>query len=250
MTKEELKAYKEANPKSQAKNTKDDTLFLQGGLTYIETKKNERLMGKCFDIGAYSQSLAWGNFMELIVFSLIGMDYSLTHKGTVKHPTLKHLAGTTDAIKYKAGKKHAAAEIKCYEPKNWAAYTNVLLKQDIELLKSEFPQEYWQIVSNADILGVKYGEAITFMPYESQMEDKYEGGELKEMGIRTMAENYDSPEQWMYRFISEKPNWQLPVLPDGGYYKNINKFEFLIPKEDTEFLRHRVNEATKLLLAK
>lgn len=217
--------------------------------TYVNEKRNELRMGRSFDIGAYSQSMAWGNFMETVVFNLLGTDYSLTSKGTLVHPDFEYWAGTTDCEKFKAGKKFAAAEIKCYEPKKWAEYTNALLLKDIQNLKDNFKEEYWQIVSNACILGVGFGEAITFMPYESQMDNlKDEKGNIIDFGIRQMAENFDGNEQWQYRFIVEKENWQLPVLPNGGYYKNINKFEFEIPKEDIELLTNRIEIATKELL--
>ena len=74
------------------------------------------------------------------------------------------------------------------------------------------------------------------MPYFSELED-----------IRTMAENYDGGDQWKYRFIVESPDAELPYLPDGGYYKNLNKFEFEVPKEDKDFLTERVELAIELL---
>ena len=79
-------------------------------------------------------------------------------------------------------------------------------------------------------------EAITYMPYVSEYED-----------IKDIAENMETSEQWKYRFIVEKPIEQLPFLPDGGYYKNINKFRFKVPTDDLKLLEDRIIEARKLI---
>ena len=86
-----------------------------------------------------------------------------------------------------------------------------------------------QIVSNACIDDVEIGEAITYMPYVSEYED-----------IKEMAEGYDGADAWKYKFIRDLPVEDLPFLPDGGYYKNINKFAFIIPQEDKDLLTSRV----------
>jgi len=148
------------------------------------------------------------------------------------HPTIKGWSGSKDLIV--PGLK--VSDIKCYEPKNFALYTDVILKKNIELIKLEFPKEYWQLVSNAIINNVDSAEAITFMPYESELEE-----------VRQMAENYDGPDQWKYRFIAESDKSSLPYLPNGGYYKNLNIFEFVVPQEDKEFLTNRVLKAIELL---
>ena len=45
------------------------------------------------------------------------------------------------------------------------------MKQDIQSLKKNFAQEYWQIVSNSCINNTKFGEAIAFMPTQKEVED-------------------------------------------------------------------------------
>lgn len=234
MTDKELAEYKKLFPKSRATTTECMNEFQEAGVTYIEKKANERRMGKSFDVGAYSQSLAWGEIMEMFVFAELGIEYKPVSAGTVLHKTLKGWAGTCDSEKHKKGKPFAASEIKCYWPENFAKYVNVILKKDVDLLRSEFPKEYWQIVSNACILGLDHGEAICFMPYEKQMDE-----------IRDVISSLDSPHQWRYRFVVELENWQLPVLPNKGYYKSLNKFEFEIPKADKLFLTERVINANK-----
>lgn len=196
--------------------------------TYLTEKAIERRMQSSLDIGGHSQSIAWGNFMEFVVFSELGLEYQITSNTTVVHPEFDFWAGSCDLLV--PGKK--IAEIKCYQKKNFALYTDCLLKKDIELFKKDFPSEYWQIVSNAIINKVDIGEGITYMPYESQHEE-----------LRDMAANYDGSDQWKYRFIAESPKEHLPLLKDGGHYKSINKFEFEIPKEDIQELTNAVLES-------
>src|SRR5690606_39171938 len=132
--------------------------------------------------------------------SLIGMEYKITSNKTDIHPTIKGWSGSKDLIV--EGVK--VSDIKCYQPLNFGRYTNVINSKNIALFKEERPKEYWQLVSNAIINKTPKAEAISFMPYESQLEE-----------IREMAENYDGADQWKYRFISESHKSALPYLPDG-----------------------------------
>lgn len=203
--------------------------------TYIQNKRIERRMQRSLEIDKYSQSAAWGTFLQYRVFDLVPeFDYVLnTENTTVKHPEIDYWVGTHDLIKPKV----KIGEIKCYEPKNFALYVDALLKKDLAVLKKECPEEYWQIVSNCSIHNLSIGEAICYMPYKSELPQ-----------IREMVENYDGNDQWKYRFIYEKQDIELAHLPDNGYYKNLNCFEFEIPKEDIELLKDAVVKAGKKLL--
>ena len=170
MTKTELKEFKKENPKSKAQNTKCPLLFASPGLIYIEEKQIEKRMQSCIDAnGAYSQAMAWGNFMEMMVFNKIGLEYEILSKETFLHPIHgKFWSGSAD-LRVK-GKK--IAEIKCYQKKKFAQYTDLITKpitndftlnDKLTLFKEKYSQEYWQIVSNACIHEVTVGEAITYM---------------------------------------------------------------------------------------
>ena len=209
--------------------------FGQKALTYIDEKKIETRMGRSITIESYSQAMAWGIFMEMYVFSMIGVEYIITSNTTDMHPSINCWSGSKDLIV----EGHKVSDIKCYQPKKFAQYTDVIISRDLEKMKKDFKEEYWQLVSNAIINQVPNAEAITFMPYESELEE-----------IRDMAENYDGPDQWKYRFIAEKDKDGLPYLPDGGYYKNLNKFEFEVPKDDIELLTDRVKQAQQILTSK
>ena len=75
------------------------------------------------------------------------------------------------------------------------------------------------------------------MPYESELEE-----------IRAEAENFDSVDQYKYRFIAESTKHQLAYLPNDSEYKNLNIFRFPLNKEDAFLLENKVIEASLLLI--
>lgn len=233
MTEQELVVFKKDNPTSRKKNIDDG--FAELGLTYIQEKQIERRMGRSLEVDAYSRDMTWGLFLEQRVHSfLFDNDYKLLSKETKSHPTIGYWSGSADLVK--AAVK--VGDIKCYQPKNFALLTDAILLQDIENFKSKFPKEYWQLVSNAIIHGVPNAESISYMPYQSELNE-----------LRESADSYDDPgNEWKYRFITESLDNALAYLPDNGYYNNLNRFEFEIPQQDKDFLTSRVIEAGKLLL--
>lgn len=223
MSAEELRKHKLANPSSRKKNK--DAGFDKKGLTYIEEKKLETRLGRSISTDVYTQSMQWGKTLEKYVFSLINMSYVLTADETDPHPTIKGWAGSKDLIV--PGKK--VSDIKCYQPKKFAQYTEALMKEDVEYLKENFPQEYWQLVSNAIINKVPNAEAITFCPFESELKD-----------LREFVANLDTDEEWKNRFIVESPDASLAFIKDNCYYQNLNIFEFVVPQADKDLLEERV----------
>lgn len=206
--------------------------FSAPALAYIKKKNLEIKLKRSISTDAYSRSMAWGNFMEKRVFDLLGTEYKKTTNTTVSHPTIKGWAGSCDLII--TGEK--IAEIKCYQPENFAQYVDALLTKDIEIIKDSHPAEYWQAVSNAVINNVPVAELICYMPYEDEME-----------AIRDMVDNLDATDQWKYRFIVESENSDLAVLPNDSYYTSFNRFEFIVPQEDIEALTKRVRLAISML---
>lgn len=207
------------------------------GLTYIHERKAERFLGRSVDTGSYSQSKIWGKICEHFCNEFeLSLDYTLCSKGTLLHPKYNFWSGTPDAIKAKT-----ACEIKCYYPKGFFDFTQSLLTGDLEVIKESHKEEYWQVVSNACILGFKKAELIAYTPTQDQLieiRSKIEDTNLLErLGI----------ELWEARFIVEKELHDLPYIPDGICYPNFVTCEFDIPKEDIEFITNRVIEAESLL---
>ena len=235
MSEKELQQNKIENPKSKVKTKAGG--FSAAGKTYIEERVTERRMGRSLEVKAYAKAMAWGQIMERYVHAKLGMEYIYICKGTLRHPSIEGWSGSTDfAVLNERAEIDCIAEMKAYEPKNFAKYTDAILSKDINIIKEKCPEEYWQIVGNAIINSVDYGEAICFMPYRSELES-----------IRELARSADEKEQWKYRFISERDDMSLAHLPDGGYYKDLNKFKFEIPAEDKIFMTARACEALKLI---
>lgn len=213
----------------------DKVSFGKPALTYIAEKNLERKLCRSLEIEKSSRATLWGKFLEQRVHDLIGLDYEMCGSITVQHPSISFWVGSPDD---KNIKESVVGDTKCYEPKNFAEYIDVLKKGDTELFKREFPKEYWQLLSNAIILGMKYIEPKVYMPYKSEIPE-----------IREMAENADGPDQFKYRFIAEAPIVELAYLPDNNlYYKNLNIFRFEAPKADKDALTEKVEAAGKLLI--
>lgn len=191
--------------------------------TYLQEKNLERKLNGSIETESYTQSMAWGNFLEQRVHELLGMDYLICSSETNLHPKYNFWAGSKDFIV--EGVK--ISELKCYQVKNFALYTDALMTRDVEYIKAEFPKEYWQAVSNAIINEVPKAELITYCPYESELDE-----------IIQMAIDYSDHDAWKYRFIYENKN--LPCIKDGGYFTNLNRFEFTVPKEHIDFLTEKV----------
>lgn len=217
------------------KSGRGDFGFGAPALTYIDEKRIERKMKSSLDVGGYSPSMAWGNFMERVLFEILGLEYQHTSDETKAHPDplyAEYWAGSCDLIV----EHKKIAEIKCYQKKKFAEYAECLQRKDLDFFKKNFPDEYWQIVSNCIINEVPNGEAILYMPYESEMTT-----------IREMVQNYEGPDMWKYRFIIERDDYELAVLPDDSGYENLNRFEFVVPKEDIALLHERVDKAVEIL---
>lgn len=214
--------------------SRDGKSFGSPALTYIEERNLERKLGRCVETDGYSKAKAWGLLIERYVFeNKLGTEYELLSKKTVVHQKINYWSGSADLVV--RGKK--VAEIKCYEPKNFATYVDALLTENVNIIRDECPEEYWQMVSNAILNNVPNAEAIVFMPYQSEL-----------MTIREYASNYDGADQWKYRYITESEDNQLPYLPDNGYYKDLNRFVFEVPKSDIKLLTETVLKAGEKLI--
>ena len=91
---------------------------------------------------------------------------------------------------------------------------------------------YWQIVSNACINDMKYGELVVYMPYQSEL-----------LEIRKLADG-NSALYWL-NFATED---EIPYIKDCGYFKNVNIIRFEIPETDKILLKEAVLKAGKMLI--
>lgn len=205
--------------------------------TYVKEKMFERKLGRSLEMGAHSNSMTWGSFLEPRVFENLPRTYEMIHKETLIHPEYNFLVGTPDF----RVPKIKISELKCFEPKNFASYVSALLTEDTEKIKKEHPKEYWQMVSNSCIENVPFAEAIVYMPYEKEM------AEIIELANDPLYYEPLGFLPWQVRFIQEKSNNELAVLPNNSKFKNLNIFEFEVPKEDKDFLEKRAIMADNLI---
>jgi hypothetical protein len=109
------------------------------------------------------------------------------------------------------------------------------LEAGVEVYKDEFPNDYWQHISNAILLRangihITHFMAIIYVPYLSELEK-----------IRQFANTEkDDAKSRVYAFVNWKEDGELPYLLEGGKYKNLNKFRFPINEDDVQFLTERV----------
>lgn len=218
-------------PKS-AKN-----IFAAPGLTYIQEKRLEGKLGRQIDLDVYSRAMAWGNLMEKIVWMNYFDNYTLISNDYRFHPDLGDYWSGIPDMEFPG----EIAEIKCYQMKKFAQYSDCLMSKNIEQLRNDFPQEYWQIVSNAIINDVPKGTAISYMPYRDELKD-----------IIDAVENSGLLEQfefnpWEFRWMVEEDLSNLCWIDKGGYFQNVTSFTFEVPKSDKEFLTERVKLAIEEL---
>lgn len=218
--------------------------FSAPGLTYISEKRIERLLQRSLGAGQInSVAIKWGNMMEKILweFHLEQDGYELVSQNSLFHPDpvlAEVWSGMPDLVNKE---QDEIGEVKCYQLKKFAEYAICLMQKDIDLFRENFPQEYWQIVSNSILTGHKYGSAIAFMPYRRELELI-----INEIENTDILEKYGF-KPWEYRFLVEDNIDDLPYIEIGGHFKNIVSFRFEVPESDKNLLTERVLLAKKIL---
>lgn len=212
---------------------KDKVSFGAPALTYINEKKYERKLKRSISTEVETRPMLWGTFLEGRIHNLLGMGYEHINDVTLQHPKYPFLVGSPD---FKIESKKVVSDSKCPQPK---AFCQLIenCSQGIEVFKSEHEDYYWQLISNACILGSDFIELIVYMPYESELPE-----------IRAEAENFDGLDQYKYRFIAESSKHALAYLPDDSEYKNLNIFRFEAPIADKILLEQKIIEASLLLI--
>ena len=242
MTEDELKEWKKLNPKSQKKNIDDG--FGKPALTYIDEKRLERQLGLLLSAEITSHPFSWGKVGEIMLFEgeeILDSSYERVSQETIQHETIECWVGSPDA------KKHTeegieAVEAKC--PVTRKSYMIAYNCNDITELREkhdEGEEYYWQLVSNAVLLGASKAELIFFMPYQKQLEE-----------IRELCRSSDkipSNQIYQYMWISNSVDDELPYLKNDERVKNIKIFRFEIPQTDMDLLKEKILAAQKLLEA-
>lgn len=211
--------------------------FGKPALTYIAEKNMERRLGRSLDIQQPSRPMSWGSLLEGYVFDQLGLEYRLCSKETIVHPELDFWAGSPDAEK-----DDTICDVKCPATlKAFCELVDPIGKPDaIQRIREDHEhgdKYFYQIISNAILKDKTHGELIVFVPYKAELE-----------AIREYARNYNGDDQYRFRWIDSAFSNELPYLPDGCGYKNLNILRWEIDKKDKNDLTVRVTEAGKELM--
>jgi hypothetical protein len=196
-------------------------------LTYIEETKYEVMLGRSLNTEISSRPALWGTFVESYVNdNHIGLEYELASTERLIHPLYQQWTGAPDLIG-----EDCVGDIKCPQLKN---YCELVKSFKNNSLLDDFPEYYWQLVSNAILTGVDYAELIVFCPYVEELPD-----------IRSAAlESNDK----RFNFIVNASDEELPYLIKGGHYKNVMRYKWQVTQQERDQLTERVKMAINLLL--
>lgn len=186
--------------------------------TYIEEVAIEARLGRILNSAASGRPCQWGHALEPRVAQMVEFEYEYCSDKTIVHPEYSCWAGTPDLIG-----KDKVADIKCpYTMKSFVQLTDIVLAGDKEALKKDFPEYFWQLVSNAILTNKQEAELIVYCPLKSELES-----------IRDeLSERDDTDDQTELQWIFFAKDEALPYVIDGGYYKNLNRFPFSVDDAD------------------
>lgn len=216
------------------KFARDKKSFGGAAITYIMEKRFERMLGRSINLQVDSRPLLWGKANESFAFSQLGLEYKLCSQETMQHPTIDFWCGSPDGF----NGADCIIDLKC--PMTPLSFMRAYVSENIEQfreLHQDGDKYFWQIVSNAILTGVKYGEIIFFCPYFSQLE------KVKQLSVDIEFTKMKNEYAWIFH----APENELPYIPDGCGVKNIKIIRWEISQEDKDFLTERVECAGELL---
>lgn len=221
------------------KKAKDGKSFGAPALTYIDETNMERLLGRSLTTEIDARATSWGKLLEPRVFDLLGLEYTLSSKETIVHPTIPYWVGSPDGSKFDTTADFKApltlkSFIQLVQPL-YEGLTGMAAMDRVREDHKDGEKFYWQIVSNATHQGNRFGELIPYMPYFSELNE-----------IRTMARHHEQAGK--FKWVDWASDDELPYLIDGGYYKNLNIIRFEIPEADKKLLTDCVLKAGEMLL--
>lgn len=205
------------------------------GKKYIRQVKHEINLGRPINKESSARSTSWGKFAELYVFGeKLNSDYVLVSKKRLFHKEIPEWSGATDLLK-----DSVTADVKC--PYSLEVFCDKLeALQDIKVYKEEYPEDYWQHLSNAILLEqngieVTHFEAIIFCPFQSELNKMREATSVIE----------DPTIQKQMRWLEFTDDEEIPYLVDGGKYLDINIIKHKIPEEDKWLLTDTVRRVVE-----
>lgn len=196
-------------------------------LTYIEDKNYELKLGRNLQKERSARPTSWGKLVEPRVHFILDTSYILQSDVRYTHSELSRWTGAPDMLT-----ETKVCDIKApFSLKVYCRKADIMMANDVEALKKEFPDNYWQLVSNGILTDRKVAELIIYCPYVRELID-----------IKESLNDYDGNPNDV-AWINWAEDGELPYLIEGKYYKNLYKMEFEIPEEDKQALYDRVKLA-------
>ena len=230
LVKERFGTFSSSNIWKLLTNNRKGDGFGAPALKYIKQVGYEIKLGRAINVDRDSRPTSWGKFVERYVFEKLDTSYLLVSDERIFHSTINYWSGAADLLK-----SDSVCDVKC--PFNLEVFCDKInaLNASIDLYKEEFPEDYWQHVSNAILNNKDYAEAIIYCPYQSELQE-----------IRDMVSNYDG-DQNKVAWINWSEDSDLPYIPDGGFYKNLHIIRFEVPETEKQLLTEKVLAASALL---
>jgi hypothetical protein len=203
--------------------------------TYLEEKAIERQIGVSIREDGGGQAANWGHAMEAYVFEkyfLSSMDneWALMSSNTVRHPELQW-AGTPDLYNKSL---NIVGDIKCFGRKKFAQIANCFKAGNLELFKATYASEYWQLVSNAALMGCDTASIFVYLPKKAELND-----------IRDWAANAEFEKPWKYRFIYENEDYELSHQANESEFDSLIEFQFIVLESEIELLKNQIKLVLK-----
>jgi len=139
-------------------------------MTYIEECNIERELGISINTETDARPIQWGKHCEAFAFAEADLKYTYTSDETMQHPTIPYWVGSPDGYS-----SDCVLDFKC--PMTRKSFFKLVAGENIYSMIDGFSRcgaeytdhpdgekYYWQLVSNAILLGKKYGELIVYMP--------------------------------------------------------------------------------------
>lgn len=208
------------------------------GEKYIKQVGYEKRLGRPIQNESNAKQTAWGTFVQHRVFDLLSNEYTMIEgEKRYAHPTIENWTGVPDTAIFH---KKVVGDIKC--PYNLEVFCDKVkaLSAGLSTYKEEYPDDYWQHISNAILLRengheINFFEAILYVPYREELAE-----------IRLSASNFDG-DQNKIAFLNWADDNELPYLIEGKEYKNLYVFRYEIDENDVEHLTECVKLANERL---
>lgn len=221
---------------------KEGEIFGAPAKNYIEETNFERLLGRSISEDINSRPTSWGNLLELKASkdaNVLGLDYELTSKVTICHPTIDCYAGSPDGIIH-SEQGNVVFDVK--SPYTLKSFCQLYQCKTIQELRDNYKygeQYFWQLVGNSILTDCSIAELLVYCPFKSELQS-----------IRDMAHSAKEEEgQRNFFWVDSAMDDDLPYIPDGNpNYDHIHKIRFEVTDEIKTQLTNRVLEAQKLLI--